>query len=163
MKHQPGTPSVPVTWSSCKPIHVVVNDAIAPPEGWDILMAALDQVHEASGLQLVVDGRTTALPGDTSHSSNGIDFDPVLIAWTTPQQAPGARGQRGRVRRELCDVGPGVRQAVLRDRSHRAGHAPAHRGATPLARADGVRAVIVHELGHVPGLAHVDDYHEVMY
>ena len=92
LKHQPGTPSVPVTWSSCKPIHVVVNDAIAPPEGWDILMAALDQVHEASGLQLVVDGRTTALPGDTSHSSNGIDFDPVLIAGTTPEQAPGLEG-----------------------------------------------------------------------
>jgi hypothetical protein len=29
--HQQGTPSVPVMWNSCKPIHVVVNDALAPP------------------------------------------------------------------------------------------------------------------------------------
>ena len=75
-------------WSSCKPTHVEVNDALAPQEGWDILMAALDQVHEASGLEFVVHGRTSALPEGSVHTSNGIDWDPVLVAWTTPEQGP---------------------------------------------------------------------------
>ena len=47
---------------------------------------------EASGLQFAVDGRTTALPGEASHPSNGIDWDSVLIAWTTPEQAPRLEG-----------------------------------------------------------------------
>src|SRR4029079_16619086 len=68
MDHQPGQPAVPVTWSACRPIHVVVNDPLAPPEGWGILMDALDQVHAASGLDFVVDGRTTAVPTDSVSS-----------------------------------------------------------------------------------------------
>lgn len=162
LDHQPGTPSVPVTWSSCKPIHVVVNDAMAPPEGWDILMAALDQVHEASGLKFVVDGRTSALPEGSVRSPNGIDWDPVLIAWTTPEQAPeldgsvdgfgGSSAMTDRVSgKKYYVTGRIALDTPQLTKELRGPHGT-----------DGVRGVIVHELGHVLGLAHVDDDHETM-
>jgi len=140
----------------------VVNDALAPPEGWDVLMAALDQVHEASGLEFVVDGRTSALPEGSVRSSNGIDWDPVLIAWTTPEQAPKLGGSVDGFggSSAMSDRVSGKKYYVT---GRIALDAPQlTKELNGLHGADGVRGVIVHELGHVLGLAHVDDGNETM-
>jgi len=161
MDHQPGS-AAPVTWSSCKPIHVVVNDAQAPPEGWGIVMDALDQVQAASGLDFVVDGRSTALPTYTVSSPDGTDWDPVLIAWTTPARSPQLRGNVDGYggSTTVSDPASGRKYYVTGQialdapQLTRALHGPDG--------ADGVRGVIVHELGHVIGLAHVRDGNETM-
>jgi hypothetical protein len=123
-------------------------------------VAALDQVHTASGLEFVVDGRTSALPEGSVGSPNGIDWDPVLVAWT--EQTPRLRG----------NVDGFAGSSAMTDRVSGKRYYVTGRIALDapqlteeldgLHGADGVRGVIVHELGHVLGLAHVDDDHETM-
>jgi hypothetical protein len=162
MDHQPGQPAVPVTWSACRPIHVVVNDALAPPEGWGILMDALDQVHAASGLDFVVDGRTTAVPTDTVSSPNGIDWDPVLVAWMSPARSAQLRGDVNGYGGSTTTSDPAsgrkyyVTGQIALDAPQLTRELHGPDGAA------GVRGVIVHELGHVIGLAHVGDGNETM-
>ena len=162
MDHQPGQPAVPVTWSACRPIHVVVNDPLAPPEGWGILMDALDQVHAASGLDFVVDGRTTAVPTDTVSSPHGIDWDPVLIAWMSPARSARLRGDVDGYGGSTTTSDPAsgrkyyVTGQIALDAPQLTRQLHGPDGAA------GVRGVIVHELGHVIGLAHVADGDETM-
>ena len=47
--HQAGLPDDPVTYDPCRPIHVVVNDAIAPPGADRLLDEALSEVASATG------------------------------------------------------------------------------------------------------------------
>ncbi len=161
--HQPGRPDQPVTYSPCKAIHVVVNDAVAPPGGYELVTAALDQVHAASNLTFVVDGHTNELPTDDSRSPNGVDWPPVLIAWSTPDQAPTLEGRVDGYGGSASTTDPQsghryyVTGRVALDAPQLAGELARPGGK------DAVRGVIVHELGHVLGLAHVDDRDETMY
>ncbi len=166
--HQPGRPDDPVTYDPCRPIHVVVNDAIAPPGAERLLAEALSEVSRATGLTFTRDGRTDEVPRADrplrDPARYGSGWSPVLVAWTTPAAVPGTGGTSGRTRWREC---PRRRRPVGRwtfVTGTVSLDTPVMQGI--LARPDGAaggRAVLMHELGHVVGLAHVDDSGEVMY
>lgn len=167
MAHQPGRPDEPVTYDPCRRIHIVVNYALAPVGSERIVEEGAAAVASATGLRLVVDGRTDEAPTTDRPLRDpgryGRGWSPVLVAWTTPEQVPGLKGR---------PVGLGGSARVIDEMSGRSTYVTGTVTLdTPvltriLGRPDGaaeVRAIVMHELAHVVGLAHVDDPRELMY
>ena len=156
----------PVTWSSCRPIHIVVNDAEAPHDADTMLREALDRVTELSGLEFVVDGKTDEQPRDNRPAQNTNPLKgrwaPVLVAWTTPKQVPQLDGP-------VAGIG-GPREAPSSypdERRYVSGivYLDGPSIAEVMTRRDGwaqARAIVMHEVGHLVGLTHVDSDQELM-
>jgi hypothetical protein len=151
----------PVTYDPCDPIEYVVNDALAPQGSRKLLTSAIDEISAATGLVFRDAGRTDLLPSDPSALPSRRA--PVLVAWTTP-------GVVGDLAGRVAGVGGSV---ATRD-----DHAGARLYVTGVVALDApqlgetmlrtngpqqVRAVILHELGHLVGLSHVDDPNELMH
>jgi hypothetical protein len=167
MATQPGRAGVPVTYDPCDPVHVVVNDDLAPTDGEAVLGSALAAVSAATGLRFLRDGATDELPTADRPAQDpgryGRGWSPVLVAWTTPRVDPGLSGRvagRGGSA-QVSDPLTGERRFVTGTVSL---DTPAIRAV--LRRPHGVaeaRAILMHELAHVVGLAHVDDPGELMH
>ena len=167
MATQPGSSTVPVSYNPCRPIHVVVNDELAPRTADALLDSALARVAEATGLKFVRDGRTDELPSAHRPTEDvgryGRGWSPVLVAWTTPEVDHGLEGK-------VVGLGGSTRMSDPLSGRERyvtgtiALDTPSMRQV--LQRPDGMmaaRAILMHELGHVVGLAHVHDRGELMY
>jgi len=163
---QPGSRE-PVTYDACRPIDLVVDDEGAPSGSGGLVRDAVEAVGDATGLTMVVDGSTDERASASRPARDpqryGSGWSPVLVAWTTPEDVQGLSGDV---------VGLGGSTSVQDDVTGRdvyvtgdvALDSPAlgamlHR---PQGRAE-VRAVVMHELGHVVGLTHVDDPDQLMY
>jgi hypothetical protein len=166
-QHQPGASDTPVTYNPCEAINVEINNSLAPPAGDQIVRRALDEVSLASGLQFAVHGTTDRLPNKAGVAPRmgalGGDWPRVLIAWTTEDQLPDLSG-------EVAGVGgsQAVKEPLREHWRYVTGtvalDAPAL--AEILRRPGGDRlaqAIVMHELGHLVGLGHVDDPHELMH
>lgn len=156
----------PVAYSPCRPIHYVVNSTLAPASWQPLVEDAVRQASLASGLKFIYDGPTSEVP--TSNRAGyqpemyGDRWAPVLIAWTTPEQVPRLAGQT---------VGLGGSSSIGLSNGYKAYvtgtvslDEPQFAGImdSPQGKEIGV-AVIMHELGHVLGLDHVDDPRQLMY
>ncbi|CAN5560008.1 hypothetical protein BH10ACT10_BH10ACT10_17270 [soil metagenome] len=164
--HQPGRPEEAVTYDACRTIRVVVNDRIAPSGADALLDQAIAEVSRSTGLSFRRDGRTDEQPRHDRPTRDparyGGGWSPVVVGWTTPRAEAGLRG---------AVVGLGGSTRVVDTRTGRSFFVT---GAvsldTPalvdvLALPDGsaeVRAVLMHELGHVVGVAHVEEPSELM-
>ena len=153
----------PITYDPCKPIHVVVNDRMAIKNGSRLVDQAIDRVKKASGLSIVVDGTTDEKPSrERPIHVDRYDpvYAPVLLAWSDPKQSPklagdvaGYAGSRAvadgnrwmYVTGSVTLDGPQLDELL----GQRDGWASA-------------RAVVMHELGHLVGLDHVDAHGELM-
>lgn len=150
----------PVRWSTCRPIRYVVRPAQEPEGGRQLLREAVDRVSEATGLEFAFAGTTDEAPRrnrppyDTDRY--GDAWSPVLVAWSDPDELARLEGRQ-------AGFGGPVQVS-------RTGQAPRYVSgivaldADQLASmdADSVRAVIIHELAHVVGLAHVNDRGQLM-
>ena len=144
----------PFRWSSCEPIRYVVN-AEQAPGGWeDTLDRSLAEVSDATGLTFESEGSSD--DGPSSSRAGRDEPKPVLISWVTPQEEPQLEGSVVGV------AGPGsigdvyVTGTVFFD-------APAFAEMERDGDESLQRAIVMHELGHLVGLDHVDDDRQLMY
>ena len=156
----------PVTYNPCKPIDIVVNDALAPQHADRLVDEAIERVQRATGLRLRVIGPTEEQPAEHRLSRQrdryGDRWAPVLLAWTTPDQDRRLEG-------DTAGIGGSVAEStgMSGDPRYVTGivvlDAPQFRGLLPqVAGWERARAIVMHELGHLVGLAHVDDPLELM-
>lgn len=158
----------PVTWDPCRPIRVVVDDRTAPEGALTLLAEALAEVERATGLRIDDEGPTDEPPTEdrapVQPDRYGDRWAPVLVSWTDPATTPALAGDVGGLGGNVAVAPPDrpgtevlVTGTLLLD-GPQMGEALRVTGGR-----DQVRSVLLHELGHVVGLGHVDDPAELMH
>ncbi|MFD2092567.1 matrixin family metalloprotease [Blastococcus deserti] len=156
----------PVAYDPCRPVHYVVRPDDAPPGGEDVVHAAFARLGEVTGLRFVHDGVTdesTTLERDIFQPERyGDRWAPVLVAWETEEQNPALAGDTvGQAGSVAVSLGEGPRVFVTGTVSLDAVRMPEILSFRDGART--ARAIVLHELGHLVGLGHVDDPEQLMY
>ena len=154
----------PVRFNPCQPIHYVINPALAPPGAIDDVHTAFAMTAEASGLRFVYDGETSEAPSPdrAAHLPDlyGDRWAPILIGWAPdlgrsdlPEATPIGLG--GSIP-EVNDDGKAVLVSgeIVFDADYT--EIPSGFGGETWGQA------MLHEIGHVLGLAHYDSPDSVM-
>jgi hypothetical protein len=156
----------PVAFDPCRKLHYVIRPDQAPPGGPALLADGLAELSRVTGLVLVDDGATNEAPSDeraVTLPGSGKRPTPVLIAWSNETDSPDLAGYiAGFSGPTGMDSGvPGSRQyvsgqVVLDGRDFaRVLSGPGGKAVA--------RAIVLHELGHLVGLAHVADRSQIMF
>lgn len=155
----------PVRYNPCEAIHYVINRSAAPPGAVDDLQESVRLFEEAMDVDLVFDGFTEEVASPDRHSYQpdryGKDtWAPLLFAWVPPEdllqpndQAVGAAGSAAAQNRD----GRLVYVTGIATFNSEAKLLPGFE------LGDSWGDVALHELGHIFGLAHVEDDNQVMY
>lgn len=157
--------TVPVAWSPCRLVHVVVNEAGAPPGFLATVERELGTLGLLTGLRFVVDGTTAEAPSPDRDAFQpelyGDVWAPVLIAVATPDQVPDLAGDTGGVATTAVGTDP---TTGLRVRVSGSVYLDAETLTGTLIEGTPQHvAVLRHELGHLVGLHHVDDPTQLMH
>lgn len=157
---QPGTGS-PVTYDPCRPIHYVMRPQGEPTGGLAAVQEGIRQVAAATGLRFVYDGSTTEAPSDHravyQPDRYGDRWAPVLIAWVRPGEARLAKAT------ELGDAGSAVYRPRARASVYVTGQVQLVANRLRMGQIDMTQETVLHELGHLVGLGHVQDSSQVMF
>lgn len=156
----------PVSYDPCRRIHYVIRALGEPVGGAQIITDAVLRVSRATGLRFVYDGATSEAPSRLRSpyqpARYGDRWAPVLISWVThyenPDFATDVLGQGGSFPVRLpyepsvyvtgqVELDPMQLASILRWPN--GDHV--------------VRAIVLHELGHLVGLDHVTAASQLMY
>ncbi len=148
--------AAPVAYDPCRPVQVVVNTRTGPADAVDLVADALDEMAELTGLSFDLGGVVTAAPtADWQPERDGDGWQPVLIAWTDDDEMDELAGKVLGLGGSAWTDEDGARRyvtgQVLLDGPQLASLGP-----------DQTRATLLHELGHLVGLDHVEDDESLM-
>jgi hypothetical protein len=156
----------PVGYDPCRPVRYVVRATGAPPGGAALVTEAIAHLSADTGLSFEDIGTTDEAPAVDrpliQPDRYGTGWAPVLIAWATATEVPALAGDVAGIGGSAAVPGAdGSGEWLAAGRlvldSDDLGAMIA--GGDPAA----ARSVVLHELGHVVGLDHVDDRNELMY
>jgi hypothetical protein len=156
----------PVAYDPCRPIHYVVNPTGMPNGGLELVRQAVREISAASGLAFTEEGVTleslAAARKARQPERYGDRWAPVLMGWADETSFPLLSGDIAGIASSsvVAPDGPGSKRYV-------SGQVALDRDwfAETVARPGGdavARAVVMHELGHLVGLDHVNDPGELM-
>lgn len=156
----------PVAYDPCRPIHYVIRPDNAPAGGDALVHAAFARVSSVTGLQFVYDGSTeeASSRGREIHQPEpyGDRWAPVLVSWQTEAENPEFATDVAGLAGSAAVEPPGGPRVFVTGTVELDAAAFDHMLADPVGTA-GARAVLLHELGHLVGLAHVSDGAQLMY
>jgi len=167
LEHQPADPDEPVAWDPCDEIHYEINPDGAPDDAADtegFVADAVEVVAHYTGLEFVYDGRTDRRPEwDRQFVPSLGRHEPVLIAWATEDEV-------GQLEDDVAGVGGAVAVPVEPDGWLRFVTGGVTLDSDAFDEIDSIfgddgegRAILLHELGHLVGLDHVDSPDELMF
>ncbi|MCW2666840.1 MAG: Peptidase metallopeptidase [Frankiales bacterium] len=147
-------------WDPCRPIHYVTRQAGGPANGDLLIAAGFAELSRATGLAFVSDGATAEAGGlarqPVQEERYGNGWAPVLVTWSEPTETPGLQG--------IVAGLAGPQRADPDRRGSRYVTGTVTLDAPQLAAAhDAYWPVLLHELGHLAGLDHVEDQSDLMY
>jgi hypothetical protein len=156
----------PVAYDPCRPVHYVLRPDSAPPGSEQIVHDAVTRLAQVTGLRFVYDGPTDEAPSPDravfQPDRYGDRWAPVLIAWQTEEENAALAGDFvGEAGSTAVSLGDGPRIYVTGTVSLDATQFPeilTHRDGPATAR-----GIVLHELAHLVGLAHVDDVTQLMH
>jgi hypothetical protein len=161
---QPGTQE-PVTYPPCRTVQVRINATGEVVGGTQLVLDAMAEVSELSGIRLDYAGPSSQRPAEWSAAveADGPDaHPPALVSWSDEAETPELAG-------DVVGLGGSisVRGAAFSKARYVTGSVEldAPDLAHVLEGPDGearVRAVVLHELAHLVGLGHVADAAELM-
>jgi len=152
----------PVTYSSCRLIQVAVYPAGGPPDAEELVREAVGQLRSATGLDIVVSGAFGGHAPNWDFAAAPVTrVDPISVSWQDADAIARMTDDIAGLGGSRVVAGPG-------------GHPERMGGTVALSRDYYAMAdrrgdhgkelgVLLHELGHVFGLDHVDSPSEVMY
>lgn len=154
-------------WEPCRPIRYVIRHGDEPRTYDRMLKSAIAEVSRATGLEFIAEGSTAEIPPyDGARrayqpSTYGDRWAPVLIAWSNSGENPRLVGATEGV------AGPIPWGSDSNPMRYVSGQVSYNVDGLNILRRqpDGVamvRTVLLHELGHLVGLAHVHDTTQVM-
>jgi hypothetical protein len=171
-----------IHWDACRPIEYVVNTKLAPSGSIEVLNEALARVSEASGLKFsylgVTDERLkeTRAYQQTEKYRTTTGWAPVLIVFQSDAEFDAAIKLNGYRSGNIKDVKgfatplPAENNTINSDRGGRTyvtGVVSIRASFAEASLRDGAKetllGIYIHELGHLLGLAHVEDDREIMY
>ena len=169
LAHQRGDRDQPVAYDPCREIHVELNPDQGPASAERLLRKSLTILSRATGLKMVYDGTTDRRPG-TGTSTRGLggstrlggSAEPVLVSFATAKEVPALKGA-------VAGVGGSTSVGTSTGPRHYVtGLVTLDADAYQVLARDPEdvlheQAIMMHELGHLVGLAHVEDPHELMY
>jgi len=158
---------VPWRFNPCEPIHYVTNASLAPPGALDDLREAFTRISRASGLEFVHDGHTDErwAPDRAPYQPEryGHRWAPILVSWSN-------LGNQGRNDVIIAGRGSpvpvdGVLVTGQLDLNVDARTDQARTTPLPNGFGEGITwgRVMLHELGHVLGLGHVESASNLMH
>ncbi len=155
----------PFRWNPCEPIHYVTDFSLAPPRALEMVQEAVARTSEATGIEFVYDGDTSASPSERAseevlveEGDDGWRWAPVVLGWVDAEEF--SRLPTANQGEPVAIAGP-VGEAGV----YVTGWAAFDAGA-PLASdwsLNGWGPVIQHELGHIIGLDHATSRVQLMY
>lgn len=153
----------PVGYDPCRVVPVEVNPELAPA-GWeDLVDTAISRTSEATGLTFELVGQTGDRDFFERRQRPFANPPPVLIGWATDEEVEALGGDVAGLGGSTAVEKPNGRLyyttgSIALDADTFRALEEAGDDQRPVAQ-----AIVDHELGHLVGLAHVDDQRELMH
>lgn len=153
----------PARWNPCQVHTILVNPAGAPAGAVADLRAAVKKLDDATGLRFKIGGTTRAVPSD-SYGLTAVNgkWAPIVVAWGKPGSSQLLTGgEVGGAQPVWVENATGKNVFVSASIVFSTETAQLTAGFKPGTVSRG--ALMLHELGHLAGLGHVADTHQIMY